>query len=141
MKDLLQAQIFSGFPSWKTLTYKKELTPKILRFEVSGTEETPSPLYLASVISREEKMAWQSFQDVLEHTVGLAQNGLRGFFGLDILCVDIRTGIRNFSPNDLSRLIMNHARDLGPDQKHLFVTDSFLHCCITARPRNGERSK
>jgi len=146
MKDLLQAQIFSGFPSWKTLVYKKELTPKspvtsmdgdldchdfrfskskkimtpkILRFEVTETEKAPRPLYLASIISKEEKLAWQSFQDVLEHTMGLAQNGLRGFFGLDVLCVDIQAGIQNFNPNDLSRLIINHARDLGPDQKTL----------------------
>lgn len=119
MKDLLQAQLFSGFPSWKSIVYKKELTPKILRFEIIETEKSPRPLYLASIISKEEKMAWQSFQDVLEHTMGLAQNGLRGFFGLDVLCVDIQTGIRNFSPNDLSRLIINHARDLGPDQKKI----------------------
>ena len=118
MKDLLTADIFSGFPSWKAIVYKKELTPKILQFEV--TEETGvRPLYLASIISKEEKMAWQSFQDVLEHTMTLAQNSMRGFFGFDILSVDIREGVRNFDPKALSQLITNHARGLGPDQKAL----------------------
>lgn len=118
MNDLLQAQGFSGFSSWKSVAYRKELTPKILQFEVS--EETGSrPLYLASVISKDEKMAWQSFQDVLEHTVGLAQNGLRGFYGFDVVSIDIQSGIRNFDPKALSQLIVNHARDLGPDQKVL----------------------
>jgi hypothetical protein len=118
MKDLLTAAIFSGFPSWKAIVYQKELTPKILRFEVM--EETGArPLYLASIISKEEKMAWQSFQDVLEHTMTLAQNNMRGFFGFDILSVDIREGVRNFDPKALSQLIMNHARSLGPDQKVL----------------------
>jgi hypothetical protein len=119
MKDLLQAQIFSGFPSWRAVAYKKELTPKILQLEITEAEDKLRPLYLAAIISKEEKMAWQSFQDVLEHTMGIAQNSMRGFFGFDILCVDIQTGIRNFNPNDLSKLIVNHARDLGPDQKAL----------------------
>ena len=118
MKDLLTADIFSGFPFWKAVVYKKELTPKILQLEV--TEETGvRPLYLASIISKEEKMAWQSFQDVLEHTMTLAQNSMRGFFGFDILSVDIREGVRNFDPKALSQLITNHARGLGPDQKAL----------------------
>jgi hypothetical protein len=118
MKELLQAKLFSGVPSWKAISYTKELTPKILRFEVA--EETGTrPLYLASIISKDEKMAWQSFQDVLEHTTGLAQNNMRGFFGFDVLSVDIQDGVRNFNPKALSQLIINHARDLGPDQKAL----------------------
>jgi len=119
MKDLLQAQLFSGFPSWKGVAFKKELTPKILQFEITEKEEVSRSLYLASIISKEEKMAWQSFQDVLDHTMGFAQSGLRGFFGFDVLSVDIQAGIRNFSPNDLSKLMINHARGLGPDQKTL----------------------
>jgi len=119
MKDLLQAQLFSGFPSWKSIAYQKELTPKILKFEVTVDGEDPHPLYLASIISKEEKMAWRSFQDVLEHTMGLAQNNMRGFFGFDVLTVDLRTGMRNFDPKALSQLIINHARNLGPDQKAL----------------------
>jgi hypothetical protein len=119
MKELLQAQIFSGFSSWKSMTFLGELTPKILKFEVTVAEEEPRPLYLALIISKEEKMAWQSFQDVLEHTVSLAQKSMRGFFGFDVLSVDIQTGIRNFNPSDLSKLMINHARELGPDQKVL----------------------
>ncbi|MFA5159842.1 MAG: hypothetical protein WC484_04985 [Candidatus Omnitrophota bacterium] len=118
MKDLLQARIFSGFSSWTAVSYQKELTPKILRFEVQDAEEV-RPLYLASVISRDEKMSWQSFQDVLEHTMTLAQKGMRGFFGFDVLSVDIQNGIGNLDPKALSQLIINHARDLGPDQKAL----------------------
>jgi len=119
MKELLQTKIFSGFSSWKSLACLGEVTPKILKFEVALAEEGSRPLYLASIISKEEKMAWQSFQDVLEHTVTLAQNNLRGFFGFDVLSVDLQTGIRNFDPKALSQLILNHSRVLGPDQKGL----------------------
>lgn len=118
MKDLLQARIFSGFP-WKAISYQKEMTPKILKFEVTPEEGDPRPLYLAALISKEEKMAWQSLQDVLDHTTGLAQSGLRGFFGFDVLSVDLQNGMRQFDPKALGQLIINHARGLGPDQKAL----------------------
>lgn len=119
MKDLLQAKVFSGFPSWKAIAYKKERTPKILQFEVTGDGEVLRPLYLTSIISKDEKMAWQSFQGVLEHTMMLAQTNLRGFFGFDVLTVDLQTGIKNFDPKALSQLIVNHSKTLGPDQKVL----------------------
>jgi len=119
MKDLLSANIFSGFPSWKSVAFAGEVTPKILKFEVTQEGEDPRILYLASIISKEEKMTWQSLQDVLEHTTKLAQQGLRGFFGFDILSVDIQGGMRNFDPKALSQLLINHSKDLGPDQKVL----------------------
>jgi hypothetical protein len=118
MKELLQARIFSGFPSWKSIAYQKEVTPKVLQFEIQDGEIL-RPLYLASVISRDEKTAWQSFQNVLDHTATIAQNGMRGFFGFDILTVDIQEGLRNFDPKALGQLLINHARTLGPGQKTL----------------------
>lgn len=119
MKDLLNASVFSGVPSWKDVSFLKEITPKVLKFEVTSEGSGPRLLYLAAIISREEKMAWQSFQDVLEHTMTFAQVSLRGFFGFDVVTVDIRDGIRNFDPKALGQLIVNHARTLGPDQKAL----------------------
>jgi hypothetical protein len=118
MNDLLAAAIFTGFPHWKSVTFQKEMTPKILRFEVTAETGT-RPLYLTAIISKEEKMAWQSFQDVLDHTMTLAQSGVRGFFGFDVLSVDLQQGMQNFNPRALSQLIINHARELGPDQKGL----------------------
>jgi len=118
VNDFLRANIFSSFPSLEAISYKKELAPKILSFEARDREEV-RPLYLASIISKEEKMAWQSFQDVLEHTMGFAQATVRGFFGFDVLSVDIHSGMRGFDPKALSQLIVNHARGLGPDQKTL----------------------
>jgi len=118
MKELLQARIFSGFSSWKSIAYQKEVTPKVLQFEVQDGESL-RPLYLASVISRDEKTAWQSFQNVLDHTATIAQSGMRGFFGFDVLTVDIQEGLRNFDPKALGQLLINHARALGPGQKTL----------------------
>lgn len=118
MKHLLQANIFSGFP-WKAISYQKEMTPKVLKFEVTPDTGVPFFLYLTAIISKEEKMAWQSLQDVLEHTLGFAQSGLRGFFGFDVLSLDIQGGMQHFDPKAFGQLVINHAKKLGPDQKVL----------------------
>ncbi len=127
MKDLLQSELFSGFTSWKSIGYRGEVNPKVLLFEVvEGDGEETRPLFLTSLISKAEKMAWQSFQDVLDHTMMLAQAGLRGFFGLDVLSVNMRAGLKNFNPNDFSRLIINHSKNLGPHQKTLIRYDQLF---------------
>ncbi|HNX68018.1 MAG TPA: hypothetical protein PLL75_00030 [Candidatus Omnitrophota bacterium] len=118
MNELLKANVFTGHPGWQAIAYRGEIASKRLRFEV--TDETgPRPLYFAAVISREEKLAWQSFQDLWDHTVGIAQAGVQGFFGLDLLSLDLLTGIRNFNAHDYSRLLINHARDLDAEKKPL----------------------
>lgn len=51
--------------------------------------------------------------------MGRAQNNMRGFFGFDVLSVDIQNGIRAFDPRALGQLLTNHSKGLGPDQKVL----------------------
>ncbi|HOW58087.1 MAG TPA: hypothetical protein PLO78_00010 [Candidatus Omnitrophota bacterium] len=115
MNELLQANVFAGMPPWEAIICHSASASKVLRFDVQE-EEKMRPLYLAAVISRDEKMAWQSFQDLLDHTITLAEAGVQGIFGLDVLTVDIQTGIRYFNVQDFSRLIINHSRQFvsGP---------------------------
>lgn len=131
MNELLQANIFSAFPGQRDISFVKEVTPKLLRFEVTGAEQT-KPLYLAAVISREEKMLWQSFQDVLDYAASLAQNDLRGFFGVNVLIVDLKEGIRHFDPTGLAKLFVNHGRELGPDRCAM-IRYGQLYCLLQKR--------
>ncbi len=112
MRSFLQAGIFSGSPSWRSITFQGAIRPKLLRFEVTEVAGT-KPLYLAAVISRDEKMAWQSFQDLLGHAANLARGGMTGIFGLEILSADIQNGVRHFNAGDFSSLLINHSK--GPD--------------------------
>lgn len=113
MNGLLQAKIFKRFTGWNAIVYQGWLTPKVLQFEITEGGET-RPLYLATVVSREEKSAWQSFQDLLDHAARLAQPGMQGFFGLDVLVPAIHNGIEQFNIQDFSRLLINYSRELGP---------------------------
>lgn len=118
MNELLQANVFAGMPPWKAIVCHSASVSKVLRFDVTEGEKI-CHLYLAAVISREEKMAWQSFQDLLDHTTTLAEAGVQGIFGLDVLTVDIQTGIRHFNVQDFSRLIINHSRQFISESKAL----------------------
>ncbi|HOE69190.1 MAG TPA: hypothetical protein PLH16_06030 [Candidatus Omnitrophota bacterium] len=120
MNRLLEASIFTGLPPWTSISYHGAVTPKLLRFEVSdGT--ALRPFYLASIVSSKEKLSWQSFQDLLAHAVSSAQAGMAGFYGLDVLSVDIRDGIRNFAVGDYARLLINHAKTLSPAEPSVLI--------------------
>lgn len=82
-------------------------------------EETERMLYLASIISADEKMMWQSFQDLLGQSAKLASSGLQGIFGLDVLSADIQEGSRHFNLREFSALLINHGRTLGFGQQKL----------------------
>lgn len=118
MKSFLQADIFSEVALGESITYRGPIGPKWLRFDVVR-DAVPHPFYLVAIISREEKMSWQSFQDLLSHAAGLAQKDMLGLFGLEILSVDIQNGVRHFNTGDFSKLLVNHARNLLPDTKVL----------------------
>lgn len=76
-------------------------------------DESENTLYLASVISTEEKMLWQSFQDLIAHSTKLAASSLQGIFGLDLLSCDIQEGVSHFNPQDFATLLINHGRRLS----------------------------
>lgn len=117
-RSFREAAIFNGFPSGGEWTYRGAVTSKILRFDIAG-ETGVRPFFMTSIISREEKMAWQAFQDLLDYAVGMAQKEMAGLFGLDILSVDIQNGVKHFHAGDFGKLLVNHARNLAADCKTL----------------------
>lgn len=131
LRGLLQAEIFSGAPKWDAIAYRGAPHPKILRFEVTHEART-RPFYFAAIISRDEKTAWQSFQDLLGHAVDGAQTGMSGFFGLEVLSADIQNGIRYFNPGDFSRLLVNHSKGDAADFKTL-IRYGQLFCLLHKR--------
>ncbi len=118
MQQFLEAKPFKSFPIWKTINYVKDAAPKILKFEVFDGEKSQN-LYLSSIVSRDEKTAWQSFQDTIENLIKISSGSVRGFFGLQILCVDIYEGMRNFNPSDFSKLIINHSKTIPAGERTL----------------------
>jgi len=69
-------------------------------------------LLTTSVIAKEEKFVWESFRDLISHSVEQAGELVRGVYKLDLLSFDIQGEIRTFSEQELTSLITNHARKL-----------------------------
>lgn len=110
---LWEATLFKGLNknSSQKIIYCGAKTSKLLHFQIiEGT--TVQDLYLASVISRSEKAAWQSFQDLLAHAAGLAEAKVQCFLGLDLLIIDLQNGLHHFNASDFGCLLINHARTL-----------------------------
>src|SRR3989338_7109314 len=128
---LLQARIFSGMGAFQDLVFQGAVTSKLLRFSVTQ-DGVARILYLASVISAEEKPAWQAFQDVLDFSVKSAASGMLGIFGLDILSADIQNGIQHFNTQDFSTLLINHGRRLQVGQRAVIRYDQ-VFCLLHKR--------
>jgi len=118
VNSFLNARVFSAMPRFDTIAYQGAVVPKLLKFTV-GREQSFRLLFLSSVVSAEEKVAWKSFQDLLGYSGTLAQSNLSGLFGLDVLCVNIREGIRHFRAQEYASLLVNHSRNLGSEHKAL----------------------
>jgi hypothetical protein len=119
VNEFLEANLLSGLGKWQSIIFQGAVTPKLLRF-LMVNEDSEKKLFLAAVICKEEKIMWQSFQDLLEQSTKLALTGLQGIFGLDVLSADIQEGTRHFNIQDFSALLINHGRKLKlGEQKHI----------------------
>ncbi len=116
--ELLKANVFSAFSKQQSLVFQGAVTPKLLRF-LMANDEGGKMIYLASIISRDEKMMWDSFEELLGHGVKLAATKLQGIYGFDVLSADIQEGSRHFNAQDFADLLVNHGRQLGFGQQKL----------------------
>jgi len=104
--------IFSKLPRFESVVYKGELKPKIQHFEVLREGETIH-LIVEVLIRKEEGFVWKSFFDLMSHALKIAEAGMQGFFGFDLISLDFSQGINHFHPNELAQLIVNHSRKLA----------------------------
>lgn len=131
LNSLLQAEVFPGLFPCQNLFFRKAVTPKLLQLEVVDGDRV-RPFFLASIVSQEEKPAWQSFQDLLDHSVKMAQAGMRGIYGLEVLTLDIQKGMRLFHAGDFSKLLINHSKNPEPGFKTL-IQFGRLFCVLHHR--------
>jgi len=116
--ELLEASVFSKLKPCQSIEFQNAVTPKVLKFRVV-TEEGERALYLTAVISKDEKPMWQSFQELLSHSVKLAAQSMQGIYGLDVLSANIQQGIQHFNIQSFAALLMNHGKQLSYGQKKL----------------------
>ncbi len=116
--DLLRLPVIAKLCTFQSVAYWGEKLPKVLFFKARG-EEKESLICLAAVIVKDEALLWKSCQDMLHYAIRLAAQSMKGFFGYELLMVDLSAGLKYFNPVDFSRLLINHSRKLALGEARL----------------------
>lgn len=116
--DLKQSPLLAGLPPFENLCWEGEVSPKILSFRGSSQKKSVQ-LYSLSVIRREEVSVWKSFQEMLDYASKMTAQSLLGFYGFDILSLDLKKAAGNFQPLRFMELLVNHSKKLQPGESVL----------------------
>jgi hypothetical protein len=118
--------VFKNLPRSQAPTYLGTSGDDFLNFEGASQEDgSPWVLSLLQTIRKEEKLLWESCRQMLENALKTASQGLRGFFGYELLTVDLSGRIERFNPQDFARLLANHSQKMSPGQTRLIQYGAF----------------
>jgi len=101
--------------------------PKMVRF-AAEYQDQPVTIYLKNLIHHEEALAWKSFDELLRYSVKMAQELVKGFYGLEMFYCHSQQNLSQFSPQDFSTLVLNHSRKLMTGGKCLIRYGVFAGC-------------
>ncbi len=112
---------FTGFkllPVFDSIEFQGIVPPSLYHYKLEVGPEMRS-LFCAWVVLKEDSLAWNAFQELFRETLNRAASQMRGFFGLELLFMDLSGGFSSFHPGNLAQLIINHSKQLEPGKQIL----------------------
>ena len=112
---------FTGFtrlPAFDSVEFRGIIPPSLYHYQLNIGTETRF-LFCAWMVLKEESLAWNAFRELLGETFKMAASQMRGFFGLELLFMDLSGGFSSFHPGNLAQLIINHSKKLEPGKQTL----------------------
>ncbi len=117
------SNLFLHMPLFDEITYDGYLEGKVRKYR-AVREDQPCQMLVLNVIRGEEKVIWEGMEDLLKRSISQAALGVRGVYIFDLLTVDIHKEIKTFNHNEITTVLMNHARKLAPGEKRLIKYSS-----------------
>lgn len=103
---------------WENCEYAGEPSPGILKYRLSKAE-TQAVLLVATVIRKEEDLVWKSCHELLDRTLKTSVQSMQGFFGFQLLTLELGDKIRSFQWENFRQYIVNLARPMGVGEEKL----------------------
>jgi hypothetical protein len=97
---------------WQSCQYLGERNDGILAYQLSrpGLQQV---LLTATIIRREESLVWKSCNEMLDRTLKNAAESLQGFFGFELLALELGDRIRSFQWGNFRQYVVNQARAMS----------------------------
>ncbi len=105
----------------QNLSYDGQVAPKLLVFR-----NKERAFFISRIISVEESDAWKACEEMLSYSAKMASSQITGFYGLELISLNLHGGIQNFVSSACTQLIINHAKKMKPGDKSIFQYGSFL---------------
>jgi hypothetical protein len=109
---LQQSSLRPLLVSWESCIFTGEPSPGVLKFKLSKGDQKQD-LLLALVIRREEALVWKSCDELLERTLKTAAQTFQGFFGFQLLTLELGERLRSFQWENLRQYLVNQARNMA----------------------------
>ncbi len=105
---------FSGFKTllhYDAIEFHGVVSDHLYQYQVRQAENVRS-IFLASMVLKEDVLAWQSFREMFEGILKMAASQMRGFYGLELIFFDLNEGFSSFHLGNLTQLLVNHSKKL-----------------------------
>ena len=112
------SNIFKPLPKFEAIGYDGFLEGKVRKYRATREDVTCNMLVL-NVIRKDEEVIWQAFSDLIKRSVADAAVQVRGVYTFDVLTKNIHHEVQNYNHNEITAMLVNHARKCAPGDRRL----------------------
>ncbi len=117
------SKLFAHMPLFDEITYEGGFENKVRKYR-AVREDQPCQILALDVIRKDEAIIWDAFEDLIKRSIAQAAAGVRGVFTFELLSMDIHREVKTFNHNEISEVLINHARKSRPGEKRLIKYSS-----------------
>lgn len=112
------SNLFMHMPVFDEILYEGYLEGHVRKYRAIR-EDQPCQMLALNIIRKDEAIIWDAFEDLIKRSVTQAAAGVRGVFTFDLLTMDIHHEVKTFNHQEISTVMINHARKCKPGEQRL----------------------
>lgn len=121
--EIQNSNIFVHLPRFDEITYDGYLEGKVRKYRAMR-EGLACHVLVLNVIRKDEDVIWGAFEDLIKRSVIDAAHAVSGVYVFDVLTQDIHNEVKTYNHNEVTTVLINHARKCAPSEKRLIKYSS-----------------
>ena len=121
--EIQNSNIFVHLPRFDEITYDGYLEGKVRKYRAMR-EGLACHVLVLNVIRKDEDVIWGAFEDLIKRSAIDAAHAVSGVYVFDVLTQDIHNEVKTYNHNEVTTVLINHARKCAPSEKRLIKYSS-----------------
>ncbi len=118
-----KSNLFFHLPIFDVIYFLGSGEGKIHRYR-TVREDQECLIYALTLIRKEDDLLWESFEDLLVHSIREAASRAHGIFSFELLTFNLHKEVKSFQTQELSTVVVNASRKIKPGEKRLIQYSS-----------------